>query len=131
MAYDALYWRDELKRYDEQYRKFDEAGKKILKRYRDERKDSENIEARFNILWSNIRTLKPAIYSRVPKVEVSRRFKDRNDVARVASMILERAIDYELKQYSDYHSSLSHALDDRLLPGDLRHQVRRRVVLAD
>ena len=117
MAYDALYWRDELKRYDEQYRKFDEAGKKILKRYRDERKDSENIEARFNILWSNIRTLKPAIYSRIPKVEVSRRFKDRNDVARVASMILERSIDYELKQYPDYHSSLSHALDDRLLPG--------------
>lgn len=117
MAYDALYWRDELKRYDEQYRKFDEAGKKILKRYRDERKDSENIEARFNILWSNIRTLKPAIYSRPPKVEVSRRFKDQNDVARVASMILERSIEFELKQYSDYHSSLSHALDDRLLPG--------------
>lgn len=52
-----------------------------------------------------------------PKVEVSRRFKDQNDEARVASMILERSIDFELKHYTDYHSSLSACVDDRLLPG--------------
>lgn len=117
MAYDALYWRDELKRYEEESRKFVEAGKKIIKRFRDERKESDNYESRFNILWSNVKTLKPAIYSRPPKVEVSRRFKDQNDVARVASMILERSIDFELKHYTDYHSSLSACVDDRLLPG--------------
>jgi hypothetical protein len=32
-------------------------------------------------------------------------------------MILERVIDYELRQYTDYHSALSNAIDDRLLPG--------------
>jgi hypothetical protein len=117
MEYNAIFWRDELKRYDEDYRKFNEAGKKVIKRYRDERRDTENIEARFNILWSNIRTLKPAVYSRPPKVEVSRMFKDQNDVARVASMILERSIEFELKHYTDYHASLSACVDDRLLPG--------------
>ena len=117
MAYNAIYWRDELHRYKEDYRKFTESGRKIVKRYRDERKDSDFTDARFNILWSNIKTLKPAIYSRPPKIEVSRRFKDKNDIGRVASMILERTIDYELRQYSDYHSAMGHCVDDRLLPG--------------
>jgi len=117
MAYDAIFWRDELHRHKEDFRKFTETGRKIVKRYRDERKDSAYSDARFNIFWSNIKTLKPAIYSRPPKVEVARRFKDQNDVGRVASMILERMIDYELRQYSDYHSALSNAIDDRLLPG--------------
>jgi hypothetical protein len=117
MAYNAIFWREELHRYKEDYRKFTEIGRKILKRYRDERKDSAYSDARFNILWSNIKTLKPAIYSRPPKVEVARRFKDQNDIGRVASIILERVIDYELRQYTDYHSALSNAIDDRLLPG--------------
>ena len=117
MAYDAIFWRDELHRYKEEYRKFTETGRKIIKRYRDERKDSAYSDARFNILWSNIKTLKPAVYSRPPKVEVARRFRDQNEVGRVASMILERVIDYELRQYSDYQSALSNAIDDRLLPG--------------
>ena len=117
MAYDGIFWQDELRRYTEDFRKYTETGRKILKRYRDERRDSAYSDARFNIFWSNIKTLKPAIYSRPPKVEVSRRFKDKNDVGRVASMILERVIDYELRQYSDYNSALSNAVDDRLLPG--------------
>lgn len=117
MAYNAIYWRDELHRYKEDYRKFTEQGRKIVKRFRDVRKDTDYTDARFNILWSNIKTLKPAVYSRPPKVEVSRRFKDRNDIGRVASMILERTIDYELRHYSDYNSAMSHTVDDRLLPG--------------
>lgn len=117
MAYDAFYWRDEIHRYKEDYKKWAESGRKIIKRYRDERKDATNIDVRFNILWSNIKTLKPAVYSRAPNVEVSRRFKDQNDVGRVASMILERTIDYELRQYNDFHSALSNCVDDRLLPG--------------
>lgn len=117
MAYDAIFWRDELHRYKEDYRKFTESGRKIIKRFRDERKDSAYSDARFNIFWSNVKTLKPAIYSRPPKVEVSRRFKDQNDVGRTAAIILERVIDYELRQYSDYHNAMSQTVDDRLLPG--------------
>lgn len=113
----AQSWHDELKRYKEDFSKFTGKGEKIIQRFRDERKDSLDEDSKFNILWSNVRTLKPAIYSRPPKPEVSRRFKDDNQIARVASIILERAIDYELKQFSDYHSALSNAVEDRLLPG--------------
>ena len=36
MAYDAFYWRDEIHRYKEDYNKWCESGRKIIKRYRDE-----------------------------------------------------------------------------------------------
>lgn len=117
MEYSANFWFDELKRYKEDYSKFTEAGKKIIARFRDERKSSENTGAKFNILWSNFQTLKPAVYSKPPKIEVSRRFKDRNDVSRVASSILERMISYEINQFNDYNTALSNAVDDRLLVG--------------
>ena len=110
-------WHDELHRYKEQFKRWTERGEDIVKRYRDERKDTTQTDARFNILWSNIQTLKPAIYARPPMPEVSRRYNDSDPVARCASTILERALDYEIKQYPDFHNTLSHVVDDRLLPG--------------
>ena len=114
---DATPWQDELSRYAREYKRWTERGEEIVKRYRDERKDTAQTDARFNILWSNIRTLKPAIYAKPPMPEVSRRYNDSDPVARCASTILERALDYEIKQYSDFHNTLSHVVDDRLLPG--------------
>lgn len=113
----AVVWHDEIKRYQEQFKRWTERGEEIVKRYRDERKDTTQTDARFNILWSNIQTLKPAIYARPPMPEVSRRFNDNDPIARCASTILERALDFEIKQYPDFHNTLSHVVDDRLLPG--------------
>ena len=110
-------WHDELSRYKEVFKKWTERGEKVVKRYRDERKDVEATDARFNIFWSNVQTLKPAIYAKPPNPEVSRRFEDQNDVARVASTILERVLAYEITQYPDFHATISNVVDDRLLPG--------------
>lgn len=114
----AQHWADELKRYKDDYReKFDRRGAEIVKRFRDDRKDNESGEAHFNVFWSNVKTLKPAIFAKVPKPEVSRRFNDKDPVARTAVQILERSLDYEISQYPDYYASLSAVVDDRLLPG--------------
>jgi hypothetical protein len=110
-------WHDELSRYKEVFKKWTERGEKVVKRYRDERKDIEATDARFNIFWSNVQTLKPAIYAKPPNPEISRRFEDQNDVARVASTILERVLAYEITQYPDFHATISNVVDDRLLPG--------------
>lgn len=110
-------WHDELSRYKEVFKKWTERGEKVVKRYRDERKDIEATDARFNIFWSNVQTLKPAIYAKPPNPEISRRFEDQNDVARVASTILERVLSYEITQYPDFHATISNVVDDRLLPG--------------
>jgi hypothetical protein len=91
-------------------------GDKIVKRYRDERGES-NTSKRYNILWSNIQTLFPAVYSRKPKAQCDRRYKDKDPVGRTAAQILERALQYEIDHYSDYDSAIRNALRDRLLPG--------------
>lgn len=109
-------WHDELKRYQTEFKRWTERGNDIVKRYRDERKDTQD-NARFNIFWSNVQTLKPAIFSKPPMPEVSRRYNDADPVSRAASTILERALDYEIKQYDDFILSISHVVDDRLLAG--------------
>jgi len=95
---------------------FIQAGRKIVKRYRDHRTESDNAR-KYNILWSNVQTLAPATYSKKPKAQVQRRFKDADPVGRCASLILERALQFEIDHYSDYDSTLRNAVLDRLLPG--------------
>lgn len=91
-------------------------SKKIVKRYRDERDDRYN-GSRFNILWSNTETIFPAIYSRPPKAEVSRRNKDADPVARTAAAIIERSLQYEIDHYPDFDEAMKAAIQDRLLCG--------------
>src|SRR2546429_981339 len=42
---------------------------------------------------------------------------DADPVGRLASMILERAIDYEVHQFPDFNNAMESAVEDRLLPG--------------
>ncbi len=97
--------------------KFIDKGKKIVKRYRDERGETSTGEKKYNILWSNVRTMFPAVYAKKPKAEVERRNKDKDPIARCASQILERALQYEIDHYGDYDAALKGAVLDRLLPG--------------
>lgn len=115
----AAEWLDELnlRQHDTYEEKWCERGKKIVKRFRAENSETDDGQARFNILWSNIETLFPAIYSRPPKAEVSRRNKDASPVARTAARILERALQFEIDQYPDFDESIRLAILDRLLPG--------------
>jgi hypothetical protein len=92
-------------------------GRKIIKRYRDERSQAQTGQKRFNILWSNIQTLLPALYGKTPRAQVERRYKDQDPVGRTASTILERCLQYEIDHYGDFDASSKLAILDRLLPG--------------
>ncbi len=111
----------EIDLYEKKYKEWVERANKIIKRYRDERveagKGSKQDEARFNILWSNIQTMLPNVFARLPKPEVSRRYKDQDPVGRVASQILERALEFEIESYPDYGSAVRNSVEDRLLAG--------------
>ena len=104
--------------YENEFAKWLSRVKKILKRYRDDtRGQSGNETAKFNILWSNVQTLIPAVYSKLPKADVSRRFGDSDPVSRVAGLLLERAIDFEIEHYPDFRAAMKHAVEDRFLGG--------------
>lgn len=90
---------------------------KIVKRYRDERQDMQsNNSRRFNLLWSNIQTLQPAVYTKEPKVNVSRRYLDRDPIARITSMVIERSVSFEM-DVCDFQSVMLQNRDDYLLAG--------------
>lgn len=109
-------WFNALELSKKEQQKWQERGEKIVKRYRDDRSEFGS-GRKYNILWSNIRTLLPAVYAKKPKAECQRRHKDSDPVGRTAAMVLERALQYEIDQYSDFDSCIRHSVLDRLLPG--------------
>lgn len=102
--------------YDRAFKKWESRADKIQKKYRDERSERSK-SAQFNILWSNVQTLSAATFARLPKPDVSRRFRDNDPVGRVASLLLERALDYEVQHYPDYRATLKASVLDRFLGG--------------
>lgn len=119
-------WLDAISTYEREFKKWEGRVDKILKRYRDESRDnkSSGTDSRFNILWSNVQTLVPATFSRLPIPDVTRRFKDNDPVGRIAALILERALDFEIQHYNDYRSTLSQSVHDRFLGGRASAWVR-------
>jgi hypothetical protein len=110
-------WYNTIAQYDKAFREWEARVPRIIKRYRDDSRTRNNPNARFNILWSNVQVIKPAIFARLPRPDVSRRFRDNDPIARVASMMLERALEYEIEHYNDYRSAMDNAVLDRLLGG--------------
>jgi len=111
------FWHDQLDKAAKVFDKWEKRGKKVVRRYRDERDAIEMPRMKFNILWSNISVLFPALYGRMAKPEVSRRFMDSDPVGRLASTMLERVVEYEVTQFNDFDSAMRGVVEDRLLPG--------------
>jgi hypothetical protein len=104
--------------YENEFAKWQARVKKLVKRYRDDTRGSGGNEtAKFNILWSNVQTLIPAVYAKLPKADVQRRFGDNDPVGRVASRLIERAIDFEIEHYPDFRSTMKYDVEDRFLGG--------------
>lgn len=111
-------WLNIVSQYENEFKKWNARVEKILKRYRDDTRSATNNEAaRFNILWSNVQTLIPAVYARLPKSDVSRRHGDNDPVGRVASLLIERSLDYEIEHYGDFRSAMYNSVSDRMLGG--------------
>lgn len=88
-------WHEACKKVDEAY---------ILK---------ASAKSKYSFLWVYLETMKPTIFFQVPKVEVDRRRKDKDPIARAASEILERTTQYSLDAYCLF-KDLIDARDDFL-----------------
>jgi len=110
-------WYKTIIGYERSYKRWEARVDRIIKKYKDDSRYDRNPNARFNILWSNVQTIQPAIFARLPRPDVSRRFRDNDPIGRVASLMLERALEFELEHYGDYKSAMNNAVLDRLLGG--------------
>lgn len=109
-------WVTAIKLYEKEAQSWEEKSKRILKRYKDERSPKEEKLARYNILWSNIQILQPALYGNNPKPDIERRFKDKDVLGRVTADVLERTVSY-FTQTEQFSRVMKQAVLDRLLPG--------------
>lgn len=117
-ASEVACWVTEIKLYDTDSEDWVERGKRILKRYKDKRtvRETSDGQRRYNVLYSNVQTLLPAYFSRAPKPDIERRFKDKDVIGRMAAQVWERSVTY-FTATDDFRDCIKKAVFDRLVPG--------------
>ena len=107
---DVKRWTTELEAYDKASKDWSDDAKRVLKVYSRAKGKSDDATfatpQEFNILWSSLQIQAPAVFSRAPVPDISRRWKDKDDVSRISAMVLERAVSTDL-DYDD----IKHVLD--------------------
>lgn len=111
----AMYWR-EIERYNRAVTDWYQEGEEIENVYLDEDRANKHSARRFAMLWANVETLKPAVYTKPPVMVCSRRFKDRDPTARIAAELIERASNTSFDLYG-VDEIFKGARDDRLIAG--------------
>lgn len=114
----AKRWASEIMMFEQAQNEWATRAAKITKIYRDERQEPGNGTVQmFALFWSNVQTLFPVVYSRTPKSDVQRRFKDADPVARVACEIAERSLDYCLDCTDRFDRVMRDVVEDYLVVG--------------
>jgi len=112
-------WCTEIDAAEKELEKFHKRGRNVTRKFLDERETMQTSQKWFNIFYANTSILESALYAQLPKASVSRKYKDyHDDVARVAGMIIERAISQDLDDPTDtLDATIRHCVQDRLVPG--------------
>lgn len=112
-------WKMELTCAKEELEKFHKRATKVVKKFVDERDAMHANSKWFNLFYANVQILESALYAQLPKPVVSRKYLDyKDDVARVASTIIERCITQDLDDPNDqFDGTMRSAVQDRLVPG--------------
>lgn len=115
----ASRWQKEIDAAGKEQLKFHEDSRRIVKRYLDKRDALEEGESRVNLFWSTIETMKASLYAKPPKADVMRNnFDPNDDVARVASTIMERVLNSDTEaEGSNFDNSVRNGIEDWLIVG--------------
>jgi hypothetical protein len=113
------YWSDEIAKAEKRYGVFHRTGNNVQDRYRLERENSEAdlYQDRYNILYSSTETTRPSLYAQTPKVQATKRHRDReNEYVTLATLLMEAAGQYALEEV-DFDGVMKNVVQDFLLPG--------------
>jgi hypothetical protein len=114
-------WVMELDLSDKVEKPWRKRAKDVINRYRDEKSDMNSPgrysgSSRYNILYSNVQTICPALFNQSPKPDVRRRYRDADPVGKVIADMLERALSYSMDDY-DFDRYMRMAIKDQQLTG--------------
>ncbi|WP_135210372.1 hypothetical protein [Vitreimonas flagellata] len=118
---EARWWCAEVEHALKERESWVERGRKVERAYHANEEGGaggkkKTRERKMNVLWSNVQTLLPAVYMQTPKPVAARRWRQRDPVGRLASMLMERCLQVSCSE-QDFHHTLEQAVRDRLLPG--------------
>lgn len=121
-------WMAEWDLADKEEENWRKRAKDVNQRYRDEKSDASkggtySIESgrystgnRFNILYSNVQTIVPALYNQSPKPDVRRRYRDADPTGKTIAEVLERGLSYTMDE-EDLDRFMRLAIKDQQLAG--------------
>lgn len=104
-------WLAKIRSSEKAYEDYYELVEEIRKYYRNERKRNKQ-----SIFWSSVETLKPFLYFKQPQPFIIRSNKKSDAVENTACRILEKALEWDMKQF-DFDSVVKYARNDFLLSG--------------
>lgn len=115
------YWRDLLEESIEESKDYLEEADRVKSIFKGEaytvsvgKTKTEEVKPVYNILYSNIETLKPLIFSRLPNPRIRKRNLEKNNINKLISIVLERNIKRVLEE-TDAQNIIEQARDDFLL----------------
>lgn len=116
---DQTFWVKEIQSSFDELKEWHKTAENVLDVYLDKRKDDiYQDDKNFNLFAANTGILKASLYARIPKPTASRRFNDyEDDAVRVAAIILERALSYELEHDNIFDTNAKSIIEDYLITG--------------
>ena len=110
-------WKKEIENSRAYYQKWIAEADKYEAIYEDQYNNVQDGQSnRYNIFYSNVETLAPLIFSKLPNPNVTRRFANDDKPSRIASELLERALEYCL-DVDKAETAFSKARKDYLITG--------------
>lgn len=109
----VTFWLDAIAASSKEEEDWREEAGEVVEIYRG---DCDEGQDEFNIVYSNIETLLPAIYNSTPTPDVRRRFNDRDPVGKTVCDLLERTITHSTDSY-DFDAVMNGAIFDGTLAG--------------
>jgi hypothetical protein len=112
-------WQMEIEAATKEMEKFVERATLADEKFKDDRAVLSSDSKWFNIYYANTNILTSALYADIPEPSVCRRYEDYKDqVARVAALILQRGLKQDLNDPEDsFDATMRQAVQDRLIPG--------------
>ena len=126
-------WIAELDLSDKVEKNWRERAKDVQERYRDEKSQNErrySSSNRYNILYSNIQTICPALYNQSPTPDVRRRYRDADPIGKEISEVLERALSFTMDD-CDFDRYMRLAIKDQQICGRGVTRVRYDPVFSE
>lgn len=109
-------WTKELENANNYEKNWQDEAKKYFQIYKDEFNNTYGDSKRYNVFWSNTQTLRPLVFSKLPKPNITQRFLDEDEIAKIASEMMERVVDLYLND-SDAEDIIAKCRDDYLVGG--------------